>query len=300
MGSFEGVVPALVSPKNEDGTLNEKAFRAVMEFNIQAGVHGFWVAGGTGESVLLDDDENQRIAEIAADQNAGRTQVIMHVGANTTARAEKLAAHAAQAGVEAVCAVPPFFYAGDADGVVEYYRAVGAAAERPLFIYNLPGCTGLDVSPALMQRLTEEVPQVAGLKHSSPVFANLLDFVRMGLDAFIGSGKLMLPALTVGAVGAVDGPLCAAPELWMAVWNAYQAGDLAAAQAAQERADDFHRTVAQFGYFGSILAVAGQRVGVECGVPRRPLRPLHPDERATLLAQVDALGLEPIERNADV
>ena len=80
MGQFHGVVPAIISPKNEDGTLNEEAFRATMEFNIQAGVHGFWVAGGTGESVLLDDEENQRIAEISADQNAGRTQVIMHVG----------------------------------------------------------------------------------------------------------------------------------------------------------------------------------------------------------------------------
>ena len=160
MGQFQGVVPAIISPKNEDGTLNEEAFRATMEFNIQAGVHGFWVAGGTGESVLLDDEENQRIAEISADQNAGRTQVIMHVGANTTARAEKLAAHAAQAGVEAICAVPPFFYQGDDDGVVEYYRAVGAAADRPLFIYNLPGCTGLDVSPTLMQRLVEEVPRL--------------------------------------------------------------------------------------------------------------------------------------------
>ena len=104
-----------------------------------------------------------------------------------------------------------------------------------------------------MQRLVDEVPQTTGLKHSSPVFANLLEFVGMGLDAFIGSGKLMLPAMTVGAVGSVDGPLCAAPELWMDVWNAYQAGDLTAAKQAQERATDFHRTVAQFGYLRQCL-----------------------------------------------
>ncbi|NKB69838.1 MAG: hypothetical protein GKR89_22425 [Candidatus Latescibacteria bacterium] len=291
MGQFGGVVPAIISPKNEDGTLNEEAFRAVMEFNIQAGVHGFWVAGGTGESVLLDDEENQRIAEIAADQNQGRTQIIMHVGANTTARAEKLAAHAAQVGVEAVCAVPPFFYQGDEDGVVEYYRVVGAAAQRPLFIYNLPSCTGLDVSPGLMQRLVEEVPQTAGLKHSSRVFAHMLDFARMEIDAFIGSGKLMLPALTIGAVGAVDGPLIAAPELWVAIWEAYQAGDLAAAQQAQERAGAFHRTVAQFGYFGSVMAVAGARVGIDCGSPRPPLRALQSHERELLFGQVEAFGL---------
>ncbi|MYA21928.1 MAG: hypothetical protein F4Z30_03670, partial [Gemmatimonadetes bacterium] len=93
------------------------------------------------------------------------------------------------------------------------------------------------------------------------------------------------------AVGSVDGPLCAAPELWMAIWNAYQAGDLAATQAAQERANAFHNTVIQFGYFGSILAVVGQRIGMECGAPRRPLRAVSSEERETLLAQVEALGL---------
>ena len=75
------------------------------------------------------------------------------------------------------------------------------------------------------------------------------------------------------------------------VWNAYQAGDLAAVQAAQERANAFHNTVTQFGYFGSILAVVSQRIGMECGDPRRPLRPLRPDERETLLAQVEALEI---------
>lgn len=85
--------------------LNEDALRKVIEFNIQAGVHGFWVAGGTGESVLLDDQENMRIAEIAADQNQGYINNIMHVGAATT----RLAEHAAKAGVEAICCVPPFF-----------------------------------------------------------------------------------------------------------------------------------------------------------------------------------------------
>ena len=66
MPDFRGILPAIITPMNADGALNEEAFREVMEFNIQAGVHGFWVAGGTGESILLDDDENMRIAEIAA------------------------------------------------------------------------------------------------------------------------------------------------------------------------------------------------------------------------------------------
>ena len=93
MAEFKGVVPAIITPMTADGELNEAAFREVMEFNIQAGVHGFWIAGGTGESVLLSDEENNRIAEIAADQNRGRVKAIMHVGAPTTARAVRMAEH---------------------------------------------------------------------------------------------------------------------------------------------------------------------------------------------------------------
>ena len=102
MADFEGIYPALITPMDKDGKLNEKAFRQVIEFNIKAGVHGFWVAGGTGESIFLTDEENMRIAEIAADQNAGRIKNIMHVGAPTTDRAVKLANHAASDGVEAI------------------------------------------------------------------------------------------------------------------------------------------------------------------------------------------------------
>ena len=84
MPEFRGVFPAIITPMTPDGRLHEEAFRDVMEFNIQAGVHGFWVAGGTGESVLLDDEENQRIAEIAADQARSRIANIMHVITSNT------------------------------------------------------------------------------------------------------------------------------------------------------------------------------------------------------------------------
>lgn len=103
---FHGIFPAIITPMTPEGKLNEAAFRKVIEFNIQAGVHGFWVAGGSGESVLLDDEENSRIAEIVADQSNGRIKNIMHVGAPTTARAAKLAEHAAKAGVESIAYRP--------------------------------------------------------------------------------------------------------------------------------------------------------------------------------------------------
>ena len=172
MADFEGILPAIITPMGEDGRLNEAAFREVMEYNIQAGVHGFWIAGGTGESVLLDDEENMKIAEIAADQNRGRVNNIMHVGAATTERAAALAEHAAKMGNEAICCVPPFFYRQSDDAIVEHYRIVGEAADLPLFVYNLPQSTGVEITPELMQKIQDRVPQLKGLKHSAITFAN--------------------------------------------------------------------------------------------------------------------------------
>ncbi|MFQ6039367.1 MAG: dihydrodipicolinate synthase family protein [Candidatus Poribacteria bacterium] len=290
---FQGVFPAVITPMTPEGKLNEDAFRKVIEFNIQAGVHGFWVAGGTGESVLLDDEENHRIAEIVADQNRGRVKNIMHVGAPTTARAAKMAEHAAQAGVEAICCVPPFFYGRTDDEIVEHYRIVAAAADLPLFIYNLPYSTGVEITPALMRKIQDRAPQLAGLKHSAPTFSNVRTFAKMGLCCLIGNCRLMLPALTLGATGCVDGPLNMAPEFWVEIWNAYQNGDLKRAEAAQDRAWEIVNAIGSVGggFHAIIKAALSERLGIDCGAPRPPGSPLTAEQRTALSKRIEELGL---------
>lgn len=277
-----------------EGKLNEEAYRQVMEFNIQAGVHGFWVAGGTGESILLDDEENRRIAEIVADQSQGRIANIMHVGAPTTTRSARLAEHAAKAGVEAICCVPPFFYRQNDDALVEHYRIIAAAADLPFFVYNLPGATGVEITPDLMAKIQERVPQLTGLKHSAPYMAYVHNFVEMGLACLIGNSQLMLPALTIGASGCVDGPPNMAPERWVAIWQAYQAGNLAAAQQAQAQALEITRLVIASKFHATLKAVLSQRLGIDCGAPRPPGETLTSAERAALAAKVAALNLPPV------
>lgn len=293
MKSFNGIFPAIITPMTADGQLNEDAFRQVMEFNIQAGVHGFWVAGGTGESILLDDAENRRIAEIASDQNQGRIANIMHVGAPTTARSAHLAEHAAKAGSEAICCVPPFFYGQSDKAIVEHYRVVAAAADLPFFVYNLPSATGVEITPDLMTSIQEHVPQLAGLKHSAPYIPYVKAFAEMGLSCLIGNSRLFLPALLIGATGCVDGPPNMAPELWVAIWRAYEAGDIPAARKAQEKASSAAEKLSVTSKFhGAIKAVLSQRLGIDCGEPRAPGEPLTAAERAHLANTVVALGLD--------
>ena len=291
MADFAGILPAIATPMGTDGRFNEAAFREVMEFNIQAGVDGFWVAGGTGESVLLDDEENMAIARAASDQNRGRIKNIMHVGAPTTLRAARLAENAAAAGVEAICCVPPFFYRQTDENIVEHYRTVAAAADLPLFVYNLPQSTGVEITPELMAKIQDGVPQLKGLKHSSINFTNVYNWVDMGLDCLIGSSALMLPALTIGASGCVDGPPNVAPELWVEIWRAYSSGDLSRAEEAQKRATRLTMLVRQFGMHAVIKALLSYRLGIDIGDPRLPTRPLTSEQRDQVIASAEAMGV---------
>ena len=291
MAEFKGVFPAIITPMTSDGGLNEAAYREVMELNIRGGVHGFWIAGGTGESVLLTDDENMRLAEISADQGQGRVKNIMHVGAASTARAAKLAEHAARAGVDAVCAVPPFYYRTTDEAIAEHYRVIAAAADLPLFVYNIPQCTGVEITPELMQRIQDHVPQLTGVKHSSLNFGHTGSFAGMGLSVLVGQGRLMVAALTIGASGCVDGPPCVAPEPWVDIWNAYADGDLELARAAQDRAVEISLIVGRYAYHSSLKAVLSERLGIDCGSARPPLEQLTPEQRAFVLDGAARLGL---------
>ncbi len=293
MSRFEGVVPALITPMTADGEIHEEALRQVMEFNIQAGVTGFWVAGGTGESILLDDAENMRIAEIAADQNQGRIQNIHHVGAPSTRSAAQMAEHAAKAGVEAICCVPPFFYLQDRAGIVEHYRIVAAAADLPFFCYNVPQMTNQEITLDLMQAIQERVPQLQGLKHSAPNLQLAGAFADMGLDVLIGNSALFLPALSLGATGCVDGPPNVAPELWVEIFAAFQAGDIARAQTAQQRATALTDFMRSFGhrFHATAKAILSERLGMDCGGPRGPSQPLSAAQRERLQTELADFAL---------
>ncbi len=293
MTAFEGILPAIITPMTSDGSFQEDAFRKVMEFNIEAGVHGFWIAGGTGESILLSDEENMRIASVSADQSQGRVNNIMHVGAATTERAARLAEHAARAGVEAICCVPPFFYARTEQGIVEHYRIVAAAADLPLFVYNLPQSTGVEITPDLMRRIQDSVPQLKGLKHSAPYIPYVRNFAAMGLCCLVGNHQLMLPGLTIGGTGCVDGPPIIAPEYWVEIWKAYRAGDIERAESAQDRASRMWETIGACGgeFHSVIKAALSERLGISCGAARPPGKPLTADQHASMRAALQKLGL---------
>ena len=279
---FYGVYPALITPMDSDGKLNESALRKVIEFNINAGVHGFWVAGGTGESVLLDDEENRRIAQIVCEESRGRVKNIIHVGTPTTTRSAKLAEHAAKSGVEAICCVPPFFYRQSDDAIVEHYRVVASAADLPFFVYNVPQWTQVEITPNLMQKIKEKVPQLVGLKHSAPYIGPIRQFCKMGLCCMMGNSRLMLPALMMGASGCIDGPPGMVPEIFVDIWDSFQSGNFKQSRESQEKGAQVGALVENTKMHAYYKAFIGKRLGIDCGQPRPPFEGLTSSEKDEL------------------
>ena len=290
---FKGVFPAPPTPVTEDGRIHEKALQALLDDNIVHGCGGFWMAGSTGEGPVLTDEQRDVVAKISAETCKGRALVIMQVGSMTTASAVKAAKTARMAGCAAVCCLPPLFFRTSERSIIDYYKAVaGAAGELPFFVYNLPQLTQIEFFPAMMEKLAREIPTLQGLKHSAQDFTQIRAFADMGLTCFSGNGALPLPALTMGAVGTIDAPLCLAPWHYAQLFSAWEAGNMKLAQSLQDQVRQFVDLVWLFGAPADVCkTVLSARLGVDCGQSIPPVNRLNNEQRREVLRVAESLGL---------
>ncbi len=291
--AFKGVFPAPPTPTTEDGQINEKALRALLEDNITHGCGGFWMAGSTGEGPNLTEAQRDATARISAETCKGRALVIMQVGSMTTATAVKAAKTSREAGCAAVCCLPPLFFRASERSIIDYYKAVAdAAGDLPFFVYNLPQLTQIEFFPAMMEKLKREIPTLKGLKHSAPDFTQIRLFADMGLVCFSGNGALALPALAMGAVGSIDAPLTLAPWHYAALFAAWEAGDLKRAQTLQDQVRPFVDLVWMYNAPADVCKVVlSARLGIDCGRSIPPVNRLTDDQRKEVLRVAESLGV---------
>eukprot|EP01043_Picozoa_sp_COSAG02_P015873 COSAG02_NODE_686_length_18484_cov_29.523851_9_plen_194_part_00 len=187
--------------------------------------------------------------------------------------------------------MPPFFYKPSDDAVVAHYAAIAAAADLPFFCYNLPQSTNLEITAELMAKIKAGVPQLRGVKHSAPTFGTTTQFVDMGLDVFAGDSSLMLANLTLGGKGCIDGPPLMYPEIWVEIYDAWKAGDMDRARAAQQRAADIKFWVRKYGQPAVQKLVLSEKLGIHCGEPRLPIEPLTAEAKKEVLAGAKDFGM---------
>lgn len=285
---LRGAVAASVTPLEEGGAaLDENAFGAVVDDLVAAGLDGLLAFGTNGEGILLSVLERRRGLELFLAAASGRLLVAAHCGAQTTADTVALAAHAAEAGADAVAVIaPPYYPLDEAAQLAHFTAAAGACVPVPFYVYEFERSSGYPVSPAVIARLAEVAPNLTGMKVSDTPWESFAPYLIEGLDVFVGPEALIHLGLTSGAVGAVSALASAFPAEVAAVVRSPTAEGAA-------RLGELRRGIERFPRQAACKRVAARRgVSVRSAV-RAPLRDLTTQEARELDAWLDELGREP-------
>jgi 4-hydroxy-tetrahydrodipicolinate synthase len=243
-GKFRGSFTALVTPFR-DGQLDEKAFRELVEWQIAEGTDGLVPCGTTGESPTLSHPEHYKVVEWCIDQARGRVPVIAGAGSNSTVEAVALAKHAEKAGADAVLVVTPYYNKPTQEGMVHHFKAVNDAIGIPIFIYNIPPRSVVDMSVETMTRLFE-LTNIAGVKDATGNLARVsMQRQAMGDDFIQLSGEDMtaLAFNAAGGHGCISVVSNVAPALCKQLQDTTLAGDYGKALKVQDRLVPLHHAI---------------------------------------------------------
>src|SRR5262245_10929174 len=233
--SFRGSFTALVTPF-ANGSLDEKAFCGLVDWQIAEGTDGLVPVGTTGESPTLSHEEHRRVVEWCIEQANGRVPVVAGAGSNSTREAIDLAQHAEKAGADAVLVVTPYYNKPTQEGLYQHFKAINDAIGIPIIIYNIPGRSVIDMSVDTMKRLFE-LPNIAGVKDATASMVRVSlqrEAMGEGFNQLSGEDATALGFNAHGGHGCISVTSNVAPRLCSEFQRACLGGDYAAALKLQD------------------------------------------------------------------
>ncbi|MEN8098170.1 MAG: 4-hydroxy-tetrahydrodipicolinate synthase [Chloroflexota bacterium] len=295
---LEGVFPALVTPfERADESLDESAFRHLIQFCLPA-CDGLVTGGTTGEFHTLSRQERKRLVEIAVGEAEGKP-VIAGSGASGTTEAIDIAIDAQDAGASALLVVTPYFLHPSDKGVYQHYSQIAARVDLPIILYNIPQVVDRVLPRPVVEDLAD-IDNVVAIKDSSGDLTytmEILEFVGDRIQVLIGHDEVVLPALAGGAAGMILASAQIYPEVWQAVKQFVNEGNLTAARNAQRQVQKLSRIFCRHGG-GVAVKAALNAMGVRVGRPRAPLKAvggaLSHENRAEIRLELEKIGkIEP-------
>jgi 4-hydroxy-tetrahydrodipicolinate synthase len=285
--AWRGVFPAATTQFRPDQTLDLDATAAHAGRMIAAGVHGLIMLGTVGENCSLEPGEKLAVLRAAVEKAAGRVPVLAGVAECTTAAACRFAAEAQKAGADGLMVLPAMVYKADTREAVAHFRAVAAASDLPIMIYNNPVAYAVDLKPAALAEMADE-PKFVAVKESSEDVRRITDIANLcgdRYDLFCGVDDLVLESLVLGAVGWVSGLVNAFPEENRLLWDLATAGRWDEARAVYRWYTpvlhlDTHTKLVQY------IKLAAAECGHGNEVTRAPRLPLVGREREEVLTLV--------------
>lgn len=234
---FTGCGTALVTPFQQDGSLDEVTLRRLVRRQIEDGIHFLVPCGTTGESPTLSREEHLRVVSITVEEAAGKVSVLAGAGGYNTQEVIELAQACEKAGANGVLSVTPYYNKPTQEGLYQHYKAVAGAISLPLIVYSVQGRTGVNVEPDTLARLAE-ISNIAGVKEASgnvSQIATVINKVPEGFAVLSGDDAITIPVIALGGHGIISVASNEIPGPMSKLAAAAMAGDFAAARAIQKK-----------------------------------------------------------------
>lgn len=282
MDKFKGLFSALLTPFNEDGSINFDSLEKLVEFNLQNGIDGFYVGGSTGEGLLLSPEERMQVFECVKKANKGRATLIAHVGTICTLDAIKMAKKAEELEYDAISAVAPYYYGFTLDAVLGYYNDIVNSTSLPMIIYNFPNSGGFSLTKDIANKLFEN-EKFIGIKHTSGDMFTLNQFKTLDREIVVYNGfdETLLAGLSMGADGAIGSTYNFMGKKFKNIMNYFNSGEIETAKALQNEANEIICEMIKYGVFQSEKAILTE-MGIDMGQCRPPFLPISDECRASM------------------
>ena len=275
MKEMNGIFTALLTPFNDDYTINEASLKKLVEFNLEKGVNGFYVGGSTGEGMVMSPEERKEVFRIVKEAAGDRVPMIAHCGAISTDSAIDMAKTAEALGYTAVSAVAPFYYSFPYPAIRKYYDDIVSSVSIPMVVYNFPGGNGFTFTADYAAEMFED-ERFIGIKHTSADLFALQQFkqkIKRPVTLFNGFDEMCLGGLSMGADGAIGSTYNFMADRFLKIYDEFHNGSIEKAQKIQNGANEIIAEMIKYGVFQCEKAVL-THMGIDMGPCRRPFLPI--------------------------
>ena len=232
---LNGVIPAMITSFNKDESINKIGIRKTVNYLISQNVNGLYITGSTGETFLMSPDEKKEAIDIIVEEVNGRVPVIAHIGSIGTKITTELGQHAEKSGVDALSALPPFYYGFSNKEIYNYYSDISNSSNLPIIIYNISQANLMDLD---MLKKLASIKNIKGVKYTAATHFNFSVIKKeVGEDFKIYSGmdEMALSGIISGADGIIGSFYNLMPEMFVSLFNQIQKGNIIEAKKIQEK-----------------------------------------------------------------
>ena len=294
MAIFTGAGVALITPMNDDGSVNYEKLRELLEFHVANKTDAIIICGTTGEASTLSDEEHLECIRFACEVINKRIPVIAGTGSNCTQSAIELSKEAEKSGVDGLLLVTPYYNKATQNGLKAHYKAIAKEVNVPIILYNVPSRTGTRLAPQTVVDLCHEVPNIVGVKDATgdiSEVAELMSLAKGTVDVYSGNDDQVLPILSLGGLGVISVLSNVAPKETHDMVMKFMEGDVAG--AAKIQIDAIPLINALFCEVNPIpVKTALNLMGMNVGPLRMPLCEMEESNKETLIKAKKDFGIK--------